>query len=106
MILLTRFDRQQMFLNPDQIVSVEETPDTVITLYNGQHLLVRERAQVILNRIIAYRSRVLRRAFAVPSARRYLRRQRLCHFQRTVPELTVPNDTRGKTLQPLHRQDT
>jgi hypothetical protein len=31
MILVTRLDRQVMLLNPDLIVKVEETHDTVIT---------------------------------------------------------------------------
>lgn len=62
MIFLTRMDKQHMFLNPDHIVSIEETPDTVITLFNGHHILVRERAAVIIARIVSYRVRILRRA--------------------------------------------
>lgn len=64
MIFLTRMDKQQMFLNPDHIVSIEETPDTVLTLFNGHHILVRERAATIIARIVAYRTRILIRAGA------------------------------------------
>ncbi len=62
MIFLTRMDKQQMFLNPDHIVSIEETPDTVITLFNGHHILAREGAATIISRIVAYRARILRRS--------------------------------------------
>ena len=106
MILVTRLDRQTMFLNPDHIVSVEETPDTVITLFNGHHFLVREHCQVILNRIIAFRTKILRRSTAVPNGRAYLRRQRNNSYHRTESEYFLGADTHRTALQPLHRQDT
>jgi len=108
MILVTRLDRQSMFLNPDHIVSVEETPDTVITLFNGHHILVREHCQVILNRIIAFRAKIIRRSSAIPDGKAYLRRHRNLQYHRTRSEqeqnLTSP-DARS-IQQPLHRQDT
>jgi len=106
MILVTRLDRQTMFLNPDHIVSVEETPDTVITLFNGYHILVREHCQVILNRIIAFRAKVLRRSSAVPNGRAYLRRQRNLQYHRGESENSLSISDPRTTLQPLHRQDT
>lgn len=62
MIFLTRMDKQHFFINPDHIVSIEETPDTVITLSNDHHFIVQDSAQVIINKIIAYRARIIRRA--------------------------------------------
>ncbi len=62
MISLTRMNRQQFFLNPDHIVSIEETPDTVITLFNDYHLIVIEPARVVIDRIMAFKSRVIRRS--------------------------------------------
>ncbi|MDK9717554.1 MAG: flagellar FlbD family protein [Trichlorobacter sp.] len=106
MILVTRLDRQSMFLNPDHIVSVEETPDTVITLFNGHHILVREHCQVILNRIIAFRTKILRRSSAVPNGLAYLRRQRNTQYHRTESEHHLSAPDHRTTLQPLHRQDT
>lgn len=100
MILVTRLDRQQMYLNPDHIISVEETPDTVITLYNGNHILVRDHARVILNRIIAFKTRLLRRSAPVPAGRGYLRRQ----HNRLFAQTTHSHDHAG-SLQPLHHQD-
>lgn len=106
MILVTRLDRQTMFLNPDHIVSVEETPDTVITLYNGYHILVREHCQVILNRIIAFRTKILRRSGSVPCGRAYLRRQRYSLYNRNQRDQSLTVSDSSTTPQPLHRQDT
>ena len=62
MIFLTRMDKQEMYINPDHIVSIEETPDTVIALFNGNHFIVNERASVIISRIVAYRAKIIRRS--------------------------------------------
>ncbi len=43
----------------DLIKYVEQSPDTVITLLNGEKLLVRESAEEILDRIILFRRRLL-----------------------------------------------
>ncbi len=97
MILVTRLDRQVMLLNPDLIVTIEETPDTVVTLTNGHHLLVRERGQVLLNRIVAYHTIVLRRAGSRHAGRKYLERRRLGQFRN---RLAPPAHER-----PSHHQD-
>lgn len=54
MILVTRSDGSELLVNPDRIETVEETPDTVLTLADGKKLLVRERASVIAERFRAY----------------------------------------------------
>ena len=54
MIPLTRPDGSTLLVNPDRIETVEETPDTVITLADGKKLLVREAALVVANRFRAY----------------------------------------------------
>lgn len=106
MILVTRLDKQKMFLNPDHIVSIEETPDTVITLFNGHHILVRERCQVILNRVIAFRTKILRRSGAISNSKKYLRRQRNSYYHKneSIQQCLVRLDTNNR-LQPLHHQD-
>ncbi len=60
MIAVTRPDGSSLLLNPDRIESIEQTPDTVITLADGRKLLVREAAEVIAERFTAYQ-RSLRR---------------------------------------------
>ena len=106
MIFLTRMDKQQMYLNPDHIVSVEETPDTVITLFNGNHFIVKERAAVIISRIIAFRARVIRRAGS-KNRKKYLARTKQSLFARVTRNLEeICPHTRDEQLRtPFHAQD-
>lgn len=62
MIQLTRLNSKVIYLNPDLIKSIEETPDTVICLTNGDHCLVLEKASEIVEKIIDYRVEILRMA--------------------------------------------
>ena len=81
MILLTRLDKQSFFINPDHIVSIEETPDTVITLLNGHHFIVFERASDIISKIVAFRIRILRRSNS-STGRRYLDKGKKRQFRK------------------------
>ncbi len=62
MIKLTRLNKSEIYLNPDLIKSIEETPDTVIALVNGDHYLVREKASEIIGKIIDFRVTILNRS--------------------------------------------
>lgn len=57
MIKLTKFQSKdaEFVLNAELIESVEETPDTVITLVNGKKLLVEESMSEIVRRVMDYR---------------------------------------------------
>lgn len=59
MIRLTRLNETALTLNSDLIKYVEQSPDTVITLLNGEKILVRESAEQVLDRIIDFRRRLL-----------------------------------------------
>lgn len=59
MIRLTRLNNSSLTLNSDLIKFVEQNPDTVITLVNGEKLLVREPISEILKRVVEFRRRVL-----------------------------------------------
>jgi len=59
MILLTRLNNQALTVNSDLIKFVEQSPDTVITLLNGEKLLVRENAEEIRSRVVEFRRTVL-----------------------------------------------
>ena len=61
-----------MYLNADLIEIIAETPDTHITLSNGNRYLVLEPARVVIGRILNFKARLLRRA--PPGAKRYLHR--------------------------------
>ncbi len=106
MILLTRMDKQEMYFNPDHIVSVEETPDTVITLFNGNHFIVQERAQVVIARIVTFRARVIRRA-GTPEGRKYLARPKRKLFVDITRnrENICPCSHDEQLRTPFHSQD-
>ena len=59
MIRLTRLNHAPMVLNSDLIEHIDVTPDTVVTLTNGQILRVRETAQEVVQRIVEFRRRIL-----------------------------------------------
>lgn len=55
MIRLTRLNRVPLVLNSDLIEHIDVTPDTVITLTNGQILRVRETPDEVIHRIVDFR---------------------------------------------------
>ncbi|HUL30887.1 MAG TPA: flagellar FlbD family protein [Thermodesulfobacteriota bacterium] len=55
MILVTRLNNTPIVVNPDLIVFIEETPDTMITLSNGEKLVVQEKVNEVIRRIIEFR---------------------------------------------------
>ncbi len=60
MITLTRLNGRPFVLNAEHIRTVEENPDTVITLTTGEHILVRENMRDVIDRAVEY-GRTLRR---------------------------------------------
>jgi flagellar protein FlbD len=54
MIRLTRLNQRPFVLNAEQIKTVEQTPDTMITLLNGEQLMVREPAEEVVRLAIEY----------------------------------------------------
>lgn len=59
MIQLTRLNNTTLALNCDLIKYVEESPDTVITLVNGEKLVVRETARQVIERVREFRRSIL-----------------------------------------------
>ena len=64
MIRLTRLNDRPFVLNAEQIKTVEQTPDTMITLLTGERVVVREPMEEVIRRAIEY-GRTLR-AFRTP----------------------------------------
>ncbi len=58
MIKVTRLNGAEYWLNPHVIETLEDRPDTTITLINGKKLVVKEKPQEILEAIISYRTRL------------------------------------------------
>jgi len=55
MIYLTRLNGEKFVLNIDLIETMEETPDTIVTLTTGKKLLVKESIPRIREEIIKFR---------------------------------------------------
>jgi len=54
MIALTRLNGRPFVVNAEQIRYVESTPDTLITLLNGERLMVKEPLAEVVRRAIEY----------------------------------------------------
>jgi flagellar protein FlbD len=60
MIELTRLNKHVFLLNPELIKFVEANPDTMITLLNGEKIVVLESPQTVAERTFAYRVELAR----------------------------------------------
>ncbi|NLL80142.1 MAG: flagellar FlbD family protein [Clostridiales bacterium] len=58
MIDITRMDGRMLMINAELIETVEETPDTVITLTTGRKIIVKESRQEVKNLVKSYRKDV------------------------------------------------
>jgi flagellar protein FlbD len=58
MIIVTRLDGVEYFLNPHQIESIEANPDTTLIMLSGKRVVVREKPAIIVERIIEYRRQI------------------------------------------------
>ncbi|MGH2913376.1 MAG: flagellar FlbD family protein [Solirubrobacteraceae bacterium] len=68
-------------INPDVIVTVEAMPDTVITIVNGQKIVVAEPPERVADEIAAYRATILAQALN----RRHELREEQGQLRRVVP---------------------
>jgi flagellar protein FlbD len=85
MIMLSRLNGLPFALNPDLIERAEATPDTVLTLCDGNKLVIGESVEELVSRVRDYRASILSLAdqVAVP-----------------VPDAPVPHD-----VVPLHGRE-
>ena len=54
MIRLTRLNGRPFVLNAEQIKTVEETPDTLVTLLGGEQLVVQEALEEVVSKAVEY----------------------------------------------------
>ena len=64
MIHLTRLNGNPLVVNSDLIKYAESSPDTMLTLLNGEKIVVLESCEEVIARTIAYRARVSAQASA------------------------------------------
>ncbi len=58
MIKLTRLNGKVFVVNAELIELMEETPDTVVTLNNGNRFVVCESVDEVIDRIVEYRKKI------------------------------------------------
>jgi flagellar protein FlbD len=63
MIELKRLNGSPLFVNCDLIKYTEASPDTVLTLITGEKLIVLEACDEVSQRVLTYRSAILRAAW-------------------------------------------
>ncbi len=61
MIDLTRLNGTSFSLNAELIETVEEVPDTVLTLTTGKKIFVKESRQTVKNLVLLYKQEVFRK---------------------------------------------
>lgn len=61
MIPVTRLNGKRFVVNAEQIRFLESTPDTLITLVNGERVIVKESLEEVVARAIEYQRQI--RAF-------------------------------------------
>jgi flagellar protein FlbD len=59
MILLTRLNGDEIYLNPDLIERIEALPDTIVSLVDGKKYVATELPHELISRIVAFRAAVL-----------------------------------------------
>jgi flagellar protein FlbD len=59
MVEVTRLDGSAIILNADLIVTIERTPDTIVSVTTGDRILLRETPEEIVKRIVRYKRELM-----------------------------------------------
>lgn len=60
MVKLIGMNGKEVFLNDNQIEKIEEVPETVITLMNGNKYIVEESADEVISKIVEFKRSILK----------------------------------------------
>lgn len=58
MIKLTGMNHKEFIINEDNIEKIEEVPETVITMTNGNKYIVEETIDEVIDDIVAFKKRI------------------------------------------------
>jgi flagellar protein FlbD len=58
MIKVTRLNGKEYFINPHQIEYIEVRPDTTLMMLSGKSVVVLEKVDEVIERIVEYRKRI------------------------------------------------
>jgi flagellar protein FlbD len=64
MIVVTRLNRSRFAVNPDLVERIQATPDTTLLMVDGATFIVTETLDEVVEKIVAFRARVLATAAA------------------------------------------
>lgn len=68
MIVVTRLNDSQFAVNPDLIERIHASPDTTLVMVDGAKFIVTESLSEVIEKIAAYRARVIALAHDLPAA--------------------------------------
>lgn len=57
MIKVKRLNDKEFVVNSELILYIEETPDTVITLTNGQKIVVTDSVDEVIDKVVNYKAK-------------------------------------------------
>ncbi|MGL4981796.1 MAG: flagellar FlbD family protein [Treponemataceae bacterium] len=58
MIAITRLDGKEYWVNPHQIERIEKNPDVTLVMLSGEKLVIREKTDEVIEKIIQYRRQI------------------------------------------------
>ena len=58
MITVTRLDKRVVVINADMIKMLEATPDTIVTLVNGETFMVQDSVEDVVRKAVEYQRQV------------------------------------------------
>ena len=58
MIKVTRLNGTEYYINPHQIESIEFRPDTTLLMLSGKYVIIKEKIEEVLDRIVEYRRKI------------------------------------------------
>ena len=60
MIVVTKLNDKELYINSDYIECIEATPDTTITMTTGRKIIVKESIDDIIDKIVDYKRKIYR----------------------------------------------
>ena len=58
MIPVTKLDGSTYWINTHMIESMEQNPDLTVTFLSGKKIVVRDKPQEVIDRIVSYRAKI------------------------------------------------
>ena len=63
MIEVTRLNGVKYWVNPHQIETIEQNPDVTLVMLSGKTLVIKEKPDEVIEKIVAYRRKIANQEF-------------------------------------------